>query len=398
MKVLMVHNEYGRFSGEEAVVERTVRLLEEGGHEVIRLSRSSAEIPQMPMGAVRAFLSGIHSRSSVHAMDRLLETHRPDIVHVHNVYPLISPSVLGRCRRAGVPVAMTVHNYRLICPNGLHLKAGLVCERCAGGREYWCLLRNCEENLLKSAGYALRNYVARVRRCFVDNVTLYAALTEFQRRRLIAEGFPPDRIVVIPNMAQVDVQPDSAGTGEYVGFVGRISPEKGVEDLLEVARKHPLVDFRAAGSPERMPELPARAPGNFRFLGHLGGDDLRHFYADMRMLVMCSTCFEGFGMVMVEAMLAGKPVVCSRIGGAAEIVEDGVTGLLAEPGSVEDLGEKIRYLYERPELCRKFGRAGREKALREYTPQKYYQRLMAMYRKTISIGVNRQAGFIQHFQ
>lgn len=385
MVTCVVHNEYGGFSGEEAVVKALVRLLSARGHSVVPFARRSAEIGSMRLGKTRAFFSGVYSWSARRRMRELLRESRPDVVHVHNVYPLISASVLAECRRAGVPVVMTVHNYRLVCPNGLHMVDGQVCERCCGGREYWCILRNCTGEVPKSIGYALRNYVARKWRLFLDNVTLYAALTEFQRQRLIAAGFPADRIEVMPNMAvpvkaNVDVR-----LGDYVGYAGRISPEKGLPSLMAAARMSPEIIFKAAGSYERMPDLPQQTAANFEFLGHLNAESLREFYAGSRIVVLPSTWFEGFPGVLTEAMLHSKPIVCSRIGGLPEIVGDGVTGLLFEPGNAEELSEKIRYLWRRPDLCRRMGEAGREKALREYSPERYYERLMFVYRRAIAL-------------
>lgn len=367
-------------------MEATARLLRERGHEVVEFVRSSAEIEHMRLGKARAFFSGVYSWLARRRMRNVLGETRPDIVHVHNVYPLISPSVLVECRRAGMPVVMTVHNYRLVCPNGLHLSRGEVCERCLGGREYWCVLRNCEGSLPKSIGYALRNWVARKRRAFLDNVTMYAALTEFQRQRLIAEGFPAERIAVIPNMAGGDGHAAGGAAGDYVAYAGRISPEKGVTHLLSAARRLSDIAFKAAGGYDRMPHLPGEAPANFEFLGHLGTERLNGFYSQARMLVLPSTWFEGFPMTIAEATVRGKPVVCSRIGGLPEIVDDGATGLLFEPGNAADLAEKIRYLWDRRDLCRRMGEAGREKALREYSPEKYYERLMAVYQRAIALG------------
>ena len=386
MKVLVTHNEYAGYSGEEAVVEDICRLLGRQGHDVIQYTRSSAEIARMRAGEIRAFFSGIYSCSSRNNFRRLLTQCRPDIVHIHNLFPLISPSILTLCREAGLPVVMTVHNYRLVCPNGLHLARQEICEKCAGGREWWCVLRNCEGSFFKSLGYAIRNYVARKQRLYLDNVTMYAALTEFQRQRLIRDGFPAERIVVIPNMAQSPPQPTPCELGDYVGFVGRMSPEKGIPSLLAAARACRTIPFRAAGGTDRMPELPAQAPTNFEFLGHLNHKDLSLFYSSSRFNVLCSTCFEGFPQTLVEAMLYSKPVVCSRIGGLAEIVEEGVTGLLFEPGNANDLRKRIEYLWDRPSLCREMGQAARQKALRQYSPEKYYSQLMAAYQKALTLG------------
>ncbi len=389
MKILLIHNAYGTFSGEEAVVRDVSNLLEMHGHTVITFFRRSTEIPRMLLGNLRAFFSGIYNPFTERKLRWFIAKHKPDVVHVHNLFPLISPSALIACKRSGIPVVMTVHNYRLICPNGLFLSHGEVCERCARGREYWCVIRNCEGSFPKSLGYALRNWVARKGRFFKDNVSVFAALTEFQKKRLVEEGYSEDRIAVIPNFATAENKQLSQ-EGVYVGFAGRISPEKGVQILMDAARRIPDIPFRVAGKVDRMPELLNHVPDNFKFEGHLSKELLDDFYASCRMIILPSIWFEGLPLVVVEAMLRGIPVICSRrgipvirsqIGGLPEIVDDGVTGLFFEPGNSGQLADKIRYLWDRPDLCRKMGQAGREKALREYSPDRYYERLMAVYEK-----------------
>lgn len=387
MRVCIVHNSYARPSGEEVSVQLLRDLLEGHGHDVTMLSRSSAEIERMRLGRARAFFSGIYSRSSRRAMRRLLDEQRPDVVHVNNLYPFISPWVLVECRRAGVPVVMSVRNHRLVCPNGLHLSRGELCERCLGGREYWCVLRNCESNLLKSTGYALRSAVARIWRLFLDGVTLFAVLSPFQRERLIAAGFASERIVVIPNM--VGSNGAEPLLGEYVAYVGRVSHEKGVETLVAAAAQCPDIPFKIAGSTSRMPRIASEAPANVAFLGHVEGAKLNSFYRNSRIVVLPSRCLETFGLSLAEAMSHGKPVVASRIGGVPSIVQDDVTGLLVEPGNVSELAERIRTLWARPELCRTMGQAGRARALKEYSPERYYERLMAAYEHAGALAASR---------
>jgi len=215
---------------------------------------------------------------------------------------------------------------------------------------------------------------------------MYACLTEFQRRRFIARGFPADRITVIPNMADDDSSRPEPMLGDYVSFVGRVSPEKGVTTLIEAAKKLSSIVFSAAGAYDRMPDLIMQAPDNFQFVGHLKSEQLDEFYANSRIIVLPSICYESFGLPLVEAALRSKPVICSRIGALPEIVEDGVTGLLFEPGNADNLAEKIDYLWQRPDLCRQMGQAGREKALREYSPEKYYERLMIVFEKAVKLG------------
>lgn len=388
MNIAVVHNRYGAHSGEETVVEGILDLLAARGHRTAFFMRSSAEIPTQILGKARAFFTGIYNPSARFAFRRFLSDTRPDVVHVHNLFPLISPSILLECRRARIPVVMTVHNYRLVCPTGLHLskRDPRPCERCCGGREYWCVLRNCEGSRCKSLGYALRNAVARKARWYRENVSLYACLAEFQRRRLVSEGYPKDRITVIPNMVQAGPPPGEGPVGDYVGFAGRVSPEKGVDVLVSAARRCPEIPFRIAGRVDRRSGVLVGAPDNCTFLGHLGPGDLSGFYALSRMVVVPSVWYEAFGLCAVEAQAHGKPVVCSRIGALPEIVVHGETGLLFEAGDAAGLAERIRSLWGQPHRCREMGRAGRERVLREYAPGAYYERLVAAYERAISLG------------
>jgi glycosyltransferase involved in cell wall biosynthesis len=378
MRICLIHNEYGKTSGEEIAVRQLRDVLQQNGHPVTAYFRSSAELAGARAGSAKAFFTGIYNFSARSRMREILKDHTPDIVHVHNLYPLISPSILGECKRAGIPVVMTVHNYRLICPNGLHMVRGQVCERCSGGREYHCVLNRCEGSLLKSAGYALRGAVARKMKFYHDNVTLYAALTKFQQEKLVAAGYPVRRIVVVPNMTEPPMPVDPA-PGQWVGYAGRLSHEKGIPTLIAAAQRLPDVRFKLAGSYDRMPELPRRIPPNVELLGHLHGDQLDEFYRGCRMVVLCSTWFEGFPMMLAEAMLRAKPLICSRVGGLPEIVADGQTGFLVTPGNVEELVSRIRLVWDDADLCRALGAAGREKAVTQYSPTRYYERILDAY-------------------
>jgi glycosyltransferase involved in cell wall biosynthesis len=387
MNVLIVHNDYGGYSGEEAVVDRQERLLQEHGHRVTFYRRRSEEIGKMVLGRSRAFCSGIYNNQSIKSIRSCLAQCNPDVIHIHNLFPLISPAILPECSAAGVPLVMSVHNYRLVCPNGLHVPKGRyeICEKCCGGREYWCLLKNCEGNFLKSLGYAMRNVVARKARFYHDHISIYACLTDFQRRRLIREGYSEDRIAVVPNMVGIDELEGPADLGEYVGFVGRISPEKGIGCLLEASRRLTRIPFKLAGDLSAMPEIEGRAATNVEFCGRLAYDQMYEFYKRSRFVVLPSIWFEGFPMVLVEAMSRGKAIVASRIGGVPEIVDEGLNGLLFQPGNAGDLAEKIQHLWSQPELCRQMGLAGREKAIREYSPERHYERLMVVYQSAIQM-------------
>ena len=318
-------------------------------------------------------------------MARIISEGRPDVVHVHNLYPLISPSILLTCREAGVPVVMTCHNHRLICPIGVHFHRGKVCEKCSGGHEYFCALKNCRGNIFESTAYAIRNTLVRKLRLFTDIISIYISMSEFLKCRMAASGFEKRRITVIPNVVSIPEKNVDPKAGDYVAYVGRISEEKGISILLDALRRLPHIPVCIAGTGPLMPIILRNAPSNATFVGSLDQHGISEFYRKACMLVVPSLCFETFGLVAAEAMSHGIPVIASRIGGLPEVVDDGATGFLFEPGNAEDLATKIKVLWKDPDLCRQMGQAGREKVLREYSEDQYYDRLLLLYKKAIEI-------------
>lgn len=390
IKVAIVHNAYGKTSGEEIVIDNLAQLLAARGVTVQRFSRSSAEIEVTRLGKIPAFFSGMHNPFSRKTFGRFLRETRPDIVHIHNLYPLISPSILPECTAQGIPVVMTVHNFRLACPNGLLMSHGEVCHRCLGGREYWCILRNCEEDIFKSFGYALRTAMTRVLRRYYDHVDHYLCLTRFQRDILVKEGLPQERVSVLTNPVEIQVTEQSVEMErESVLFVGRVSREKGIASLFDAARVCSDIPFVVAGNWQAMPEASELAPDNVTLLGVVPSHELGALYEKARLFVLPSVWYEGFPTVLLEAMSHGLPVVCSRIGGLPEIVEDGITGLLYEPGNVDELADRIRTLWQNPALCQKLGEAGRRKVREDYAADRLMDRLLGIYEKVITESAGR---------
>jgi len=385
MKIIQVHNWHRYGGGSDAVVEATTSLLRERGHEALLFTRDSGKLGRGLSGRMKAFVCGIYSPSGRSAMRKLLREHKPDIVHVHELYPFISPWALVECKRAGVPVVMTCHDYRLSCPVALHWHNATPCLSCKRGRDYWCVLKNCRGNLFESTGYALRSTVARKLRLFQGNVTRYITPSAFVKALMIEVGFSDETIDVVPNMVTLPEADGDPSQGRYVAYVGRIAPEKGVETLVESAQMTGL-PVQLAGDHTPMPDVLKESPPNVTFVGHLHGKDLSSFYHNARFLVIPSVSWEPFGLVIVEAMAQGLPVIASRTGGIPELVDDGVTGLLFEPGNEEDLSGKMRWLWEHNRVSRQMGLAGREKAVREYSDDVYSQRLLAVYETSIRHG------------
>jgi glycosyltransferase involved in cell wall biosynthesis len=384
VKVLQIYNQQrSRFGGEPTVIDATMRVLSQNGHQVRLVMKSSRVLENSILRRMNAFWGGIYNVNAYREMLRVIESDRPDVVHVHSVYPMFSPSILVACQRKNVPVVMTVHSHNLTCPTWYHLYKGRVCEDCVGGHEYRCVLKNCRNNVFESSAYALRSGVARKFRLFHDNVSVLIVLTQFAKTKLLQAGFREDQISVVPNPASVKEFAADQTEGNYVAFAGRISPEKGIDTLLAAAAQMPDVPFKVAGDGDAIWELKAKAPSNVAFVGRLSGDELSEFYDRSRMVVVPSLWFEQFPMVVLEAMGRALPVIGSRIGGLPEIIEEGITGSIFEPGNSADLLRQLRRLWEDPQLCRRMGLAGREKVQQEYTEDIYLRNLIAVYQSAI---------------
>lgn len=368
MKVLIVHNDYGKYSGEEAVVDKMAAMLPTIGYEVAQLRMTTADARESLMGKIRGFVSGIYCPGGVKAMREAIRRESPDVVNVHNLYPFISPAALRECRKAGIPVVMTVHNFRIMCPTGLFMRDNSPCEVCLErGDEWACVKYNCEHSRLKSIGYAVRNAVARTGRYYRDCVDMFACITDFQRRKLIQAGFPPEKIVVIPN--SMDVPPlTDCEAGNYVAYSGRISREKGVDMIIEAARRHPDIPFKLAGA-VRDTDLVADLPSNVELAGYLSGEKLRDFYANARFFVMASRWYEGFPMTILEAARFVKPMVVPDHGGFTEIIgrgEDAI-GILVSPGNSDSLSDAIYELWRSSSKTQQLGRKAYDKLKHTYS-------------------------------
>jgi glycosyltransferase involved in cell wall biosynthesis len=383
--VLFVHNDYGRPSGEEQAVATMATVLSSDGHQISWLRRSSAEIGNSVTRKVGAFFSGIYSASARREMAAILRDQTIDIVQVQNLYPFLSPSVLLAARDAGVPVVMRCSNYRLFCPTGLHLSKGEICERCLGGREWQCVLHNCENDLFKSFGYAIRNASARLSGAIKDNVTVFIVLSEFQKRRFIAGGIPEERLVILPNTTARVPHEVAGQIGDSVAFIGRMSEEKGIREFLAAAARLPGIRFVVAGDPRGTDLTPDALPPNVSLRGFLTGERLEDVYNRARIVVCPSKCFEAFPNVIVEAMVRAKPVIASRIGAIPEIVEDDRTGVLVDPGEPGALADAIEKLWMRPDACQAMGLAGQRRAAAVYSADAFRARLYDIYESALRL-------------
>ena len=380
MRILYIHNDYAKPSGEETAAEAIVALLCEHGHEVAWHRRSSAEIANSAFGQVKSLFTGLANPKEAQAVSRHVREFRPDIVQVQNIYPLLSPSIFPAIRKCGAPIVMRCPNYRLFCPNGLCCDMeGHICEECFDGHEWRCAVKNCTGSRLKSLGYAMRGWAARVTRRILDNVDVFIVQTEFQRQKFIKQGIPADRLAILPGIMQKMEPAEKWQAGTYVTYIGRCSEEKGIIEFLECARKLPDIPFMVAGSYDGMPGLRENSPSNVSWAGFLKGDALRQAFLDSRMVVVPSRCYEGFPNTIVQAMQMERPVVAVDLGSSGSIVNAGVTGEKFAPMDVEEMTDKVKKLYIDVERCRRYGQMGRQEALRLYSRESIYKKLMDIY-------------------
>ena len=379
-RVLLVHNAYQQAGGEDSVVADELALLRRKGHEVIEMRRDNEQIATI--GRPRLVARTLWSRTSSSEAQSLLRQYRPDVVHVHNTLPLISPSIYWACAAAGVPVVQTLHNFRLACPQAMFLRNGEVCERCIGRTPWPALVHGCYRNSRPQTAVVVGMLsMHRALRTYETKVTRYIALNEFCRAKFIQSGLPADRIMVKPNF--VDVALDAApGPRHGLLFVGRLAPEKGIEVLRAAwAECRVLTTLRVAGTgPDA--HLLATLP-RLTMLGLQSPEQVRDEMRVATALVLPSIWYENFPRTLVEAFGAGLPVITSRIGALAELVEHGVTGLLCDPGDAQALGLAMRWAVAHPDEMAAMGRNARARFEALYTPDINHAQLLAIYSAAI---------------
>lgn len=380
MKILYVHNEYAKPSGEEHAAGELVNLLKEHGHEVRWFTRSSAELSDSRLGKVKAFVAGIYNPFSAWSLAKVLDEYKPDIVQVQNLYPLLSPAIFKPIKNRGIPVVMRCPNYRLFCPSGLSLDPyGAVCEKCWTGHELNCIRYNCLRSKTKSVGYAVRNACARISHRIMKGVDVFIVQSEFQKKKFISQGIPADRIGVLAGISPKINVADCSVTGKWVSFVGRVSAEKGIGEFIDAARQCPDIPFKVAGNIDTNFRMPDDIPSNLEFVGFKSGDDLDRFYIKSRIIVVPSKWYEGFPNVIVRGMLHKKAVITTNIGAMQSIIDHGQNGLLVPPGDFSALAEAIGGLYNDIESIKKYGENGYVKATSLYSRDQIYSDLMKIY-------------------
>lgn len=404
LNIISVNKFYWRKGGSEAVFFGEKDLLEKNGHEVWPFSMESEDNLVTPYsryfvdevvydspGLTNKISSAakiIYSFDARKKMKKMLVDMVPDISHFHIFQHQISPSVFGPLKSSGVPIILTLHDLKPLCPNYKMYTNGAVCEQCKGrkfingfknrctkGSAFKSIINVVEMNLHYALGY-------------YQSVDRYIAVSNFYRNKMIEWGFPPGQVDYLPNYIDYKSYDVGEDDGRYVLFFGRLSEEKGIDSLIDAARKLPDVQLKIVGTGPEEDRLRVKVLqeniGNVDFLGFKTGDDLRQLIQRSSFTVTPSVWYENCPMSILESFAYGKAVVGAHIGGIPELIEEGIDGVTFEPGNGFELADRIIALWENPEKARLAGLAGRLKIEQRFGPDEHYRGLMDIYQSVLS--------------
>jgi glycosyltransferase involved in cell wall biosynthesis len=388
MRILQLHNRYQVTGGEEGVVQAEQQLLRDRDHAVQLLEVSNDHISS-PLDKAQVAIKAIYSSAAKRQVAQAIADFQPDVVHVHNFFPLLSPAVYDACNDRQVPVVQTLHNYRLACPKAMFFRAGEICETCLEtgspwpGVKYGCYRGSSTQTAVIASMLTIHGW----RKTWQERVNAFIALTEFQRQKMIQAGLPSDRLHVKPNFLDANPEPRQIPAVPFVLSVGRLSEEKGI-DVAIAAYTHnpnlPLLKIVGDGPIRAALEQQVQAANLNHKIIFLGRQDKSQVLALMRQaiaLIFPSIWYEGFPLTIVEAFGCGLPVIASHLGSMAEIVEHAVTGLHFPAQNPVALATQIDYLTQQPTIQTTLSQNTQQVYQARYTPDINYKQLIDIYQK-----------------
>lgn len=362
MKFLIIHNQYSKQGGEEQVVAMQKKLLQERGHAVVEYRRHHGEV-----GRFKSFFTAIHNQEAINDIEKITAYHQPDVAIIHNLFPIISAAIIPTLKKANVKTLMTLHNYRLACPNGLFFTHGKVCEKCGNSPlgTLNCVKYRCQGSFAGSVAWGARGSLSRK---YFNQIDHFMALSQFQIDKITEYcNLSAERFSVVPNCIDIDSMPASTEEkSNYIGFVGRLSEEKGVNLLFKVARMLPDIRFRVAGEKADNFSID-HIPSNMELVGFLNREQLADFYTAADKIIITSSCYEGFPLTAIEAMYYGATVVVPNWAAFSEIPSN--CALHYTPNSAEELVKHITSIVD-------LGDSPRNHVLQNHNSDIYYQNLI----------------------
>ncbi|MCP4991076.1 MAG: glycosyltransferase family 4 protein [Colwellia sp.] len=404
MEILSINKYYWKKGGSESVFFNEKEMLESVGHTVIPFSMQSpqneeskyskyfvSEVDYTKPGLKNRVTSAskiIYSFEAKRKMEQLLSNHQPDISHFHIFQHQISPSIFGPLRKHNIPIVLTLHDLKPICPNYKMYVDGRVCEECKGRKFINCFKNRCTKGSTLGSLISTIEMYLHYAMGYYQGVDHYIAVSEFYRDKMIEYGFSPEKITYLPNYIDAsEYQPDGTDNG-YMLYFGRLSEEKGISVLLEAAKSLPDVPVYIVGSGPLEESLKQKATDegldNVKFCGFKAGAELKKLLMEATAVVVPSEWYENCPMTILEAFAAGKPVIGSNIGGIPELIEEGVDGFTFPPGDQAALAEKITLIWEDRSKAREMGMQGRQKIEEKFNAEAHYDGLISIYESVLS--------------
>lgn len=377
MTVLQVHNFYREPGGEDRVYEAEGELLTRYGHNVARYTMHNDAVRSM--SRLNLGIRTTWNQNTYTEVRTVIRERKPDIVHAHNTFPLISPALHYAAAAEQIPLVQTLHNYRLICPGATLYRNGRVCEECLHSRTLWPAIRHaCYRNSRPATTAVISMLLThRMAGTWTNRAQHYIALTEFSKQKFVESGIPANVVSVKPNFLLRDPGAGS-GDGGYAIFAGRLSEEKGLQTLLRAWQDLPEITLKIAGDGPMRPlvEEHARKLPNVCYLGNRSRQEILDLLKHAQFLVLPSEWYEGLPLIIIEALACGTPVVASALGSMTELIHDGVNGRFFQAGNSDSLVNCIRSMLAAAHDMRKSARLSYE---RDYTPERNYELLMNIY-------------------
>jgi len=387
MKIIQVHNYYQQQGGEAQVFRNEAELLRSKGHEIIQFTMNNNSI--RGISKIKVATKGLWNFDSYKSIEKLIKENKPDVCHFHNIFPLISPSVYYACQKNQIPVIQTLHNYRLICPKATLFRDGHVCEDCVNKVFPWpAIFHSCyRDSFIQSSFVSNFLIFHRMLGTWINQVDLFITLSKFAMNKFIMAGFTESKMVINYNFVKNDIKGNEK-EGSFALYVGRLSEEKGIRTLITAFSKIPEKRLVIIGDGPMLKEVQSmikkKQITNISLLGRKNHTTVINYMKKCRFLVFPSECYEGLPLAVLESYSCQLPVIASRLGSMAEIIQDGETGLLFSPGDSNDLINKINYLWNQKDMLKKMGKSARSEYEINYSKETKYKELMEIYNRAIN--------------
>ncbi len=382
MKILLCHNYYKIRAGEAVVFDLEKELLEKNGNQVIVYTRDNKELDSFSlMEKLKSFLFGFYNPKTVKDIKEIIEKNRPDVAHIHNVFPLISPSIYRILKKNKIPIVQTFHNFRFFSIDGLIFNKPGKSPSAKSNLLFSIFKKKYKNSFVYSAWYAgILRFNRKVLLKYIDK---YIALNSFNKKLFADAGIPENKLVVVPNPASASESFFKNSPENYLLFAGRLSEEKGIITFLKAVENFSELPVKIIGSghleKETLRFISEKSLENVEFLGQQDKTDFDKYLANALVTIFPSECYENCSLTVVNSIFLGTPVLAANVGGITDFVIENKTGYLFESGNVEELTDKLFWIKNNLEEVKNMRKKVREYGEEQFSEEKNYKQLMRIF-------------------